>query len=73
MSQPPPMNEYQLKVLIKRFFMHKDKNVRQTDNLRNVATRAYAIGYEKALQDLRKQDENQNLQAKTTSTGLDCS
>lgn len=53
-TPPTPMDEYQLKILIKRFFIHKDKGVRQTDNLRNVATRAYLIGYEQALKDLEE-------------------
>ncbi len=61
MTQPaPPMQDYHLRVLIKRFFMHKDKGVRQTDNLRNVAIRAYEIGYEQAQQDRKAQDENQS-------------
>lgn len=57
MDQQPQMDEYQLKVLIKRFFMHRDKKVRQTDNLRNIATRAYLIGYEQAKQDMESKND----------------
>lgn len=53
MNQPPPMQDHHMRVLIKRFFAHKDQGSRQTELLRNLATRAYLIGYEQAQQDLK--------------------
>lgn len=57
MNQPPPMQDHHMRVLIKRFFAHKDQGSRQTELLRNLATRAYLIGYEQAKQDLESKND----------------
>lgn len=57
MNQPPPIQDHHMKVLIKRFFAQKEKGWRQTDLLRNLATRAYLIGYEQAQQDMENKND----------------
>ena len=57
MDQPPQMQDHHMRVLIKRFFAHKDQGSRQTELLRNLATRAYLIGYEQAKQDLESKHD----------------
>lgn len=54
---PPPMDDHQVKALIKRFFAHKEKGSRLTQLLRNLITRSYLTGYEQAVQDLKKQNQ----------------